>query len=391
VNVLFSLYQNFECNSANHVDGIARVLCTLGCDCIVAVPAEPARAELMGPGPYKTATFQHVLDGKVGFDNRGEPDVAHFWTPREVNRSFFDRLRPGRRFATIIHMEDNEELIARSQLRGAFDEYAGRLRTEGFPAHLSHPQFWKTFLEAADGFTLIVESLKEIVPPNKPAELAWPSTDERFFYPRPFDPALRAELGIDSGHTILAYHGNVHQANFREVRSLYLAVALLNREGWPTTLLRMGRDHIDLDAAYRNWAAVHCKNVGFVPSRDRLAAILSQADVFVQPGLCDAFNEYRFPSKVPDFLALGRPLILPRTNIGLVMRHGEDAYVLEEANGPAIADAVKTILGDEALRQRLSTGARSFFEANLGWPATAARLLELYRRVLEQRSTSIVP
>ena len=214
--------------------------------------------------------------------------------------------------------------------------------------------------------------------------MAWPSTDERSFYPRPFDPALRAELGIESGHTVLAYHGNVHQANFREVRSLYLAVALLNREGRPTTLLRMGKDHIELDAGYRNWAAIHTKNVGFVPTRGRLAAILSQADVFVQPGLCDVFNEYRFPSKIPDFFALGRPVILPKTNVGLVTVHGEEAYVLDEADGPAIADAVKTIVGDQKLRQTLATGARRFFDENLGWASTAAKVLALYLHVLNR-------
>jgi hypothetical protein len=276
-------------------------------------------------------------------------------------------------------------------LRGAYDEYADGSRDGDFPAHLSHPRMWKGFLEEADGLTLIVESLKEIVPANRPMEVTWPSTDERIFYPRPCDPALRAELGIEPGHKVLAYHGNVHQANFREVRSLYLAAALLNREGLPTTLLRMGRDHIEMDPGYRNWAALYSKNVGFVSSRDRLAAILSLADVFVQPGLCDPFNEYRFPSKVPDFMALGRPLILPRTNIGRVTRHREDAYVLEEANGPAIADAVKTILGDEALRRRLATGARCFFETNLGWPSTAVKLLALYAQVLKNRSGVLVP
>jgi glycosyltransferase involved in cell wall biosynthesis/SAM-dependent methyltransferase len=391
VNVLLALYQNFESNSANHVDGIARVLCGLGCDCIVAVPAEPTRAELMDFPPYKTATFEQVLEGKVRFIDGADPDIAHFWTPREVNRNFFEKLRVNHRFATIIHMEDNEELVARSQLKGAYDEFAIGLRTDSYPQHLSHPRFWRDFVAEADGLTLIVDSLREIVPWYKPGEVIWPSTDERSFYPRPIDPALRAGLGIEPGHTVLAYHGNVHQANFREVRSLYLAVALLNREGYPTTLLRMGRDHIDLDPGYRNWAAIYSKDVGFVPSRDRLAAILAQADVFVQPGLCDPFNEYRFPSKVPDFLALGRPLVLPRTNIGLVMRHGEDAYILEEANGAEIADAVKEIIGDEALRQRLSAGARAFFEANLGWPSTAAKLLGFYHHVLETRSAANIP
>ena len=142
----------------------------------------------------------------------------------------------------------------------------------------------------------------------------------------------------------------------------------------------MGRDHIELDPLFRRWVAEHTRNIGFVPDRARLAELLSQADLFVQPGLCDVFNQYRFPSKVPDFFALGRPVVLPRTNIGLVTRHGEDAYVLDEANGPAIADAVKAIVPDEELRRKLSSGARRFFETNLRWPAPPPRSCALSPR-----------
>jgi glycosyltransferase involved in cell wall biosynthesis len=415
VNVLFALYQNCACNSANHVDGIARELTALGCSCLVAVPSSPTQAELLGSVPYRIGTFEQVLAGEIGFDNGQGIDVAHFWTPREVNRRFCERLQNGveakpsaveakrsaveakrstveakrstRRFAIIIHMEDNEDLIARSQLRDSLDEYATGQKDAGFPAHLSHPLHWRKFLASADGLTVIIDALRDIIPRDKPVELIWPSTDEQNFYPRPIDPALRQELGIKPDHTVLAYHGNVHQANFREVRSLYLAVALLNREGWPATLLRMGRDHIEVDPLFRRWAAEHIRTIGFVPDRARLAELLSQADLFVQPGLCDVFNQYRFPSKVPDFFALARPVILPRTNIGLVTRHGEHAYVLDEANGPAIADAVKAIAQDEDLRGALSSGARRFFETNLSWPATAAKVLALYRRVLDHRPT----
>ena len=43
-------------------------------------------------------------------------------------------------------------------------------------------------------------------------------------------------------------------------------------------------------------------DLGFV-SRDRLWDLLAAADVFVQPGGPSPFNDYRFPSKLPDFLA----------------------------------------------------------------------------------------
>ena len=82
MNVLFALYQNFACNSANHVDGIARELTALGCSCVVAVPSHPTQAELLGSVPYRIATFEQVLAGEVGFDNGQGIDAAHFWTPR---------------------------------------------------------------------------------------------------------------------------------------------------------------------------------------------------------------------------------------------------------------------------------------------------------------------
>ena len=43
---------------------------------------------------------------------------------------------------------------------------------------------------------------------------------------------------------------------------------------------------------------------------------LALADAFVQPGGPDDFNRYRLPSKLPEFLAMGRPVMLPHCNIG---------------------------------------------------------------------------
>ena len=49
----------------------------------------------------------------------------------------------------------------------------------------------------------------------------------------------------------------------------------------------------------------------------RLPALLRLADVLVQPGESNRFNTHRLPSKLPEFLASGRPVIMPRANLGL--------------------------------------------------------------------------
>ena len=385
MNVLFVLYSDFRCNSATHVDGIARQLLPMGCDCLVAVPSRPTYAEVLGFIPYKTATFEQIDRGLVWFDDKRAPDIVHLWTPREINRSFWSRLQRQYQFATVIHMEDNEQLITASQLGEHYPDYCYGRATADFPEHLSHPVHSWQFLEAADGLTVIIEALTSLIPANKPCAVLWPSSREDIFYPRPINWELRSELGLDPKAIVLSYHGNMHSANFREIRSLYLAVALLNREGQPAVLLRAGTDYVDLHE-YRDWASQFVRYMGYIPYT-HLAPMLSAADLFVQPGRCDDFNKYRFPSKVPDFFAMGRPVILPRTNIGLVTRHLQDAYVLDDADGPEIADGVKTVMSDKGLYERLVLGAREFFNTNLRWSTTAGETFLLYKKVLKERRT----
>jgi glycosyltransferase involved in cell wall biosynthesis len=385
VNVLFVLYSDFRCNSATHIDGIARQLLHMGCDCLVAVPSRTTYAEVLGSIPYKTATFEQIEHEGVGFDDKRSPDIVHLWTPREINRGFWSRLQRQHQFATIIHMEDNEQLITASQLGGRYQDYCYGRATEGFPDHLSHPINSRQLLEAADGITIIIETLTSLIPSDKPCAVLWPSSREEMLYPRPINWELRKELELDPNAIVLSYHGNMHSANFREIRSLYLAVALLNREGQPAVLLRAGTDYVNL-SEYRDWTSQFVRYMGYIPYT-HLAPMLSAADLFVQPGRCDDFNKYRFPSKVPDFFAMGRPVILPRTNIGLVTRHLQDAYVLDEADGPAIADGVKMIMSNKWLYEKLALGAREFFTANLNWPTTAGKTLALYKKVLKGRTT----
>ena len=61
--------------------------------------------------------------------------------------------------------------------------------------------------------------------------------------------------------------------------------------------------------------AAQTVQVGPVPWLE-VPGYLALADAFVQPGSPDDFNRYRLPSKLPEFLAMGRPVILPHCNLG---------------------------------------------------------------------------
>jgi glycosyltransferase involved in cell wall biosynthesis len=190
---------------------------------------------------------------------------------------------------------------------------------------------------------------------------------------------MRSKLGIPRGHVVFTYTGNVHFANAREVRSLYLAVAILNREGHRAVLIRTGRDFCPFLGPDDAWGRAHSIELGFVP-RPELPDLLSAADILVQPGRPGPFNDYRFPSKLPEYLAAGRPVVLPKCNIGCCMEHGRDAWVMPKVDALDIVDAVPTIIKDRDLYQKLASGAREFFERRLSWTKGAESLLRFYQQ-----------
>jgi glycosyltransferase involved in cell wall biosynthesis len=111
---------------------------------------------------------------------------------------------------------------------------------------------------------------------------------------------------------------------------------------------------------------------------DQIPAILAAADFLVQPGRPGTFNDYRVPSKLPEFFSAARPVILPATNLGLQVRHGEEAWVLPKADAVSIADAIRRLRSNADLRQRLSQGGRQFLERRPTWAQNARKLLDFY-------------
>jgi glycosyltransferase involved in cell wall biosynthesis len=236
---------------------------------------------------------------------------------------------------------------------------------------------------------MIMDRLERFVPAETPKLILWPGADEQLFFPRPRDPELLEQLGIPPSTLVFCYTGNVHSANARDVRSLYLAAAILDREGTPARLIRTGRDFCSFLGPDEEWAYKISIELGQVPYRE-IPALLSLADVLVQPGGDNAFNEYRLPGKLPEFFAMGRPVVVPRTNVGRFVRHGEDAWVLEKVDALGIVETVLHLRSDRSLSERLAVGATEFCRQHFNWQRNTRILAHFYEGIVSNREETNV-
>jgi glycosyltransferase involved in cell wall biosynthesis len=381
LNLLFILPGSFASNSALHVAALANELTAQGHSCLVAVSHD-----LNTLAHHLTPTFRGLLHSEVKagltFPNGHGPTIVHAWTTRETVRRVAESIRQRHPAAkVIVHLEDNESQLLALRLDRTPRELSALSMAEldaVVPHDLSHPYRSHEFLAAANGITVITDRLLEFVPSGRPHQLLWPAADARYFIPQRQPSAFRQLLNRHPGEVVLFYHGNVHAANATEMRELYSAVQELNRTGLPTTLIRTGQNAVDFLGPLAAAVSEHILELGLIEHHHHLPSLMALADFFVQPGAPDAFNDYRFPSKLPEFFAIGRPVILPRTNLGLSVRHGQDAYVLERADAAGIAQAVMTLRADPSLCDRLSKGAVTFAERNFSWPRAAGELAKFY-------------
>lgn len=379
LNILFVLPGSFASNNALHAAGLANELAAAGHRCAVAVAHDLETIAHHAAPAF--AALTHDDAPAYRFANGRAADVVHAWTTRELVRRAATAVLAQQPARLIVHLEDNEQQILAHALGRDFVELTALDDAELdrlVPPALSHPRRGRDFLARADGVTLITARLREFAPVAARCHTIWPAADARYFYPRPRPDAFRRALQLGPDATVLFYPGNVHAANAAEMRELYAAVARLNAGGVPVTLIRTGNDSVDFLGAHASRVREHVLELGQILHHRHLPPLMALADIFVQPGAPDAFNDYRFPSKLPEFFSLGRPVVLPRANLGEKVRHGVDAYVLERADAAGIERAVRELRANPALAARLAEGAVKFAAENFSWRRSAETLASFY-------------
>jgi glycosyltransferase involved in cell wall biosynthesis len=380
MHVVFVCYYSFACNSAGHIACLANALAARGVEVTTFATFAPETAAQHGPVNFACHAFSEV-DAWLA-KRRPDPKntVVVAWTPRENVRLFVEKLRTRLPCPYVVHLEDNELLLTAVNLGLSTDELLKLPEAEldrrlGADDRLSHPRHFPRFIAQSAGITALIDTLVKFAPSGHPHLVYWPGYNPTFFRSQPVDYTRRRQLGITDDTLVLVYPGNVHSANCAEVRSLHLAVCLLNRQGIKSVLIRTGEDYVPVLDHTLNEVARYLISLGKLGSQADVADALALGDVFVQPGHAGPFNDYRFPSKLPEFFALGRPVLLPATNLGRYVRPGIDAIVLQRGDALEIASHLAELWPQTELRRRLSTNAATFAAEHFQWSQIAAQVL----------------
>jgi glycosyltransferase involved in cell wall biosynthesis len=111
---------------------------------------------------------------------------------------------------------------------------------------------------------------------------------------------------------------------------------------------------------------------------------LASCDIFLSPHIPnkDGSRFFGSPTKLFEYMAIGKPIIASDLDqIGEILSHKEDAYLVKAGDIDELAEAMKTLADDQSLRYSLEKKAREKVLNYYTWDKHVDRLLEKFRAV----------
>jgi glycosyltransferase involved in cell wall biosynthesis len=386
MNILFVLYGDFTTNSAVHLTLHARELNRLGHSCAVAVPSNLESIIQCPEASFQPVLYADVLIAPESvFPDGRSADIVHAWTPRENIRRFVTSYMALRPTPLIVYLEDHEFWISCRAL--GYDEFTVVRQTEQrisecLPDSLSHPFRYQSFIGLADAVVLIQDKLNIDVPPWVYSATVMPGVDLDFFSPQVANSQLRKQYGIAENEKVIVYPGGLNGFTKPAIETLCFAVGLINSQGYPCRLLRTGPYALDFLHQLPPEVTAAINDLGVLP-RSELPDLLALADVFVQPGKIDPFEDLRLPGKLPELLAMGRPVVMPDVNIAHLFADGVNAVLTRTGTAEEIAKKCIDLFSDSQQAEKIGQAGRLFAEKYFDLEIQARKLANVYKIACE--------
>lgn len=125
---------------------------------------------------------------------------------------------------------------------------------------------------------------------------------------------------------------------------------------------------------------------GLVPQADG-PAHLAACDILVAPHVPnrDGSPFFGSPTKLFEYMAMGKGIVASELDqLGEVLRHSDTALLVRPADPAVLAEAIRRLLEDPSLAERLGRAARAVAVARHSWHEHTRRIVEALERRLDQ-------
>jgi len=119
--------------------------------------------------------------------------------------------------------------------------------------------------------------------------------------------------------------------------------------------------------------------------REEMPDILQVADILILPRPETKVTRYGFPSKLPEYMASGKPVIATDVgDHGLLIKDGVTGLLVPPHSGE-IAKAILRLSQDRALRKELGSKARELVKGEYSWDIIGAKIVGIYQELVGRK------
>jgi glycosyltransferase involved in cell wall biosynthesis len=199
--------------------------------------------------------------------------------------------------------------------------------------------------------------------------------DPAHFHPRFRSEAYRRSLGVGPNDLLVTYIGRI--AREKNLTQLLAAWDALAAERGAARLALVGRGPLEEEIRRREIPGVHV--LGLMHDRD-LSEAYASADIFVFPSATETFG-----NSLLEAMGSGLPCLAAAAGGVLEFaQHGGNAWLVAANSAQAVAQGLRRLIHDSALRRSLSEGGLQTARER-DWGEVYDRLLEDYQEAIESR------
>lgn len=201
----------------------------------------------------------------------------------------------------------------------------------------------------------------------------------------------RIQLGFEVDKPIIAAVGHTY---FKSLEILLEAFANVIKKLPAAKLVLVGKLNLESDIMHARAKEIYKsiqKNVILAGEQplNQVAIYLSAADILALPMENTIVEEARFPIRLGDYLAAGRPIVSNAVGeVKYVINQEKCGITVSPEDIDGFAVKITELLSTPRLLEELGRNGREAAEKKYSWNNLASKLAQIYKEILNERSFS---